>query len=379
MKGSTEGLKNEAGRAALEKGQGRSDKALSDALKNETLRLLKREGALSLKGKLKKMLGRGTEPDPVRWPAGMLMLGLFESGEYEEVESRMKKWLDTGGEIRSPEDLLAMQVFMDMCEKFPECGSRERISEKVRDFLEAWPRDTEGAIIYNRNDALKRVFADGIGMCCPVLSGIAPGLSTGQIGRFLEHCTDRDTGLPCHAYSVSAEGAGGHTTPEKLSSSQDIVNDTDPGQPKNAHIKTYGPGGWGRACGWVLMGIAGACVRSGDGDREKLREMYERAAAPVRARVREDGLWGSFLCEKDSHTDTSASAMILYSEALMGQDVSAGTGALKKYVTPEGRVLSAQGECRDAGDYSEEYGSYPWSVGMTLALFGIAQRKEGTV
>ena len=338
---------------------GRADQI--ESLKKEALRLLSAKKPAGLKEKLKILFGRGTEPDLIRWPEGMLLLGLHESGCREAVRDRFMLWKDGGGEIRSPEDFLALQVFCDI-------GEKDYVLPAVREFLDKWPSDPEGSIIYNKNDPDGRVFADGIGMCCPLLMEADSSLSMKQLTNFCDHGisgssenssgghgTDDIAGLPYHAYSLNSG-------------------------------KVYGPAGWGRACGWILMGVAGSYVRANEDEKVRLSEIYESLAEPVRKRVREDGLWSAFPGEdspegkdtagndtpgKDVPADTSASAMILYSEALMGRDVSRGIEAISKYVTDDGRVLSAQGECRDAGDYSDTYGSYPWSVGMTLALWSV--------
>lgn len=321
-----------------------------ESMKGEARKLLSESRKTSLIGHLKRLVSRDDQ-DYIRWPDGMLLLGLSECGFWDDVMKRFRFWQKTGGRISSPEDLLALQVFADMKvgesngASSPDGGGeaaapdRDYVLLRVREFLDTWPFDSGGSIIYNKNDTESRIFADGIGMCCPILMDIDSSLAVRQLDNFCEHAIDRSTGLPFHAYSRDTK-------------------------------KVYGPAGWGRASGWLLMGTAGAYRKASGEEKEHIGEIYEKLAVPVRNRVREEKIWRENLSDNSAHTDTSASAMILYSEALMGHDVSEQLEVLKKYITPYGRVLSAQGECRDAGDYSNAYGSYPWSVGMTLAVMG---------
>ena len=322
-----------------------------ESMKGEAQKLLSESRKTSLGGYIRRLF-HGDDRDHIRWPEGMLLLGLLECESGEAVTERFRFWQKTGGRIISPEDMLALQVMADARRGSgapDENGGNnpdvEYIFSRIKEFLSSWPADADGSLIYNGNDPDRRVFADSIGMCCPVLMDIDSALAIRQIDNFCENAIDSATGLPFHAYSCYTR-------------------------------KVYGPAGWGRAAGWLLMGTAGACVRASGAERDHLAGVYEKLASPVRSRVREEKIWRSFLNDNSSHSDTSASAMIIYSESLMGRDVSEPLEALKKYITPYGRVLSAQGECRDAGDYSNAYGSYPWSVGMTMAVMGRTLRNS---
>ena len=115
----------------------------------------------------------------------------------------------------------------------------------------------------------------------------------------------------------------------------------------------------------------------------ELKQYYDDLAGVMIDCQRKDGLWGWNIAEKDSQDDTSASAMILYSLSQYPMDkgnagingtsevLQRGMHGLEKYITTDGKVMQCQAECGGFGIYPERFGSYPWSVGMTLAFMAV--------
>ena len=296
--------------------------------------------------------------DPMRWPSGMLLLGLFCADDREEVCSYLDRCIGNGIKVRSVEDTLAGQVMLDMALTSDISESRRskymeqcrRMAEFVRDH----ECDEEGSITYNENRHNGHIYADSIGMICPFV--MRYGQYTGQkeyvdmafrqISNFMDNAADENTGLPYHGYRY-----------------------------KN-HEK-YGMIGWGRAVGWIMMGMAG-CLKADPGSEAVVRteQYYLKLTEAVTGHLNAEGLAGWDMTDPDSQTDTSASAMIFYALSVytpepMKQQVSSitdkGLDSLMKYVTAGGNVMQCQAECGGFGIYPDKFGSYPWSVGMTLA------------
>ena len=316
--------------------------------------------------------------DLIRWPKGMLLLGLLRAGQTDTVCCYLDKWIESGAIVSSLEDVLACQVMLelsvsDTCRKG---GSRYQNSDKdnagsacesVKDpkymtycdktagFIDSYERDSEGSLPYSAKAQNEHIYADSIGMICPFL--VMYGQYTGdsgyidlaalQMSNFMNNAFDDASGLPYHGYRCKD------------------------------HEK-YGMIGWGRAVGWLMMGMAG-CLASGvrSGRMSEINRSYGRLSESVLRCQRADGLWGWNLQDHESQTDTSASAMILYSLSIYkpeDQDerssecIGKGAASLVGFISKDGKVMQGQAECGGFGIYPERFGSYPWSVGMTLAF-----------
>ena len=151
-----------------------------------------------------------------------------------------------------------------------------------------------------------------------------------------------------------------------------------------------------------MMGMSG-CLRAADikerkimagqsvnledrNEMSELKQYYDDLANVLIDYQREDGLWGWNIADTDSQTDTSASAMILYSLSRYPMDkenagisgtsevLQRGMYGLERYITKDGKVMQCQAECGGFGIYPEKFSSYPWSIGMTLAFFASMQK-----
>ena len=333
--------------------------------------------------------------DMIRWPKGMLLLGLMRAGDLEMVCEYLDRWIESGVYITSIEDVFAGQMLLELVWKRHDKSeaavsiSDRRISvytdgsDNMAKYLASCECDEEGSLPYSIKAHNEHIYADSIGMICPFLMmyGINAhqqkyiDMAVLQIRNFMKNAIDEKTGLPYHGYRYKD------------------------------HEK-YGIIGWGRAVGWLMMGIAGClslvnmsennCDQINYGDKSfmtsisnmpqisEIMEEYKRLVDAVLEYQREDGLWGWNIPEVDSQTDTSASAMILYAlsqypdckikqnDHEVSEIIQRGMNGLEKYITKDGKVMQCQAECGGFGIYPEKFGSYPWSVGMTLALFSSA-------
>ena len=332
-------------------------------------------------------------PDMIRWPKGMLLLGLLRAGDIETACEYLDRWIESGADITSIEDVLAGQMIMELAEKHGKSEpaisiSGRRIcvytdcSDNMAKYLSSYECDEEGSMPYSIKAHNEHIYADSIGMICPFLMiyGIKNGqqkyinMALQQINNFMKNAIDDKTGLPYHGYRYKD------------------------------HEK-YGIIGWGRAAGWLMMGMSG-CLRATDieerkaaagqsadlvdcNDMREMKQYYNDMANVLIDRQREDGLWGWNIAEEDSQDDTSASAMILYSLSQYPMDkenagisgtsevLQRGMHGLERYITKDGKVMQCQAECGGFGIYPERFGSYPWSVGMTLAFMAVMNDRCG--
>lgn len=341
--------------------------------------------------------------DVVNWPKGCLMVGLMEQAlllehadnsegralslyAFSEVKDYVDRWIDRGMPVYKIDDCLFGQALLLLAQYLKDsagAGTEDKYmqaADKVYDFILKHDKDVNGSLPYRPAHKTYDIYADGIGMAVPFLVryGVmrqneeAIELGMLQIREFAANALDSETGIPFHAYSVKEE------------------------------LKRYAPG-WGRALGWLFYGV-GACIRTLIGAEgqtrpdsfaelsalRELRMISDKLTETSLQLIRDNGLFGSDLQNPESEVDTSASAMILYgmkygcylsgnSEHCEGFDIalnrekikaaiSKGVDSLRANITEEGLVLGAQGECSGLGLYSDNFGSYPWSVGMALIL-----------
>lgn len=339
--------------------------------------------------------------DIINWPKGCLMVGLMNQATrlmdsdaaddkamavraMGEVQIYLDRWIKKGSQVSWVDDCLAGQALLMLADEFKLeeensfYGSLMSAADKMMQFLYAHDKDAEGALPYRPGHKDGKIFADSVGMVLPfsLMYGIrrededAMELGMNLIDGFMRHGIEFETGLPWHAYSIMGAEEGARTDSEKAK-----LADSDCDTTSSA---VYGDFGWGRAIGWIMYGIGAslADMERAEANRlsivnspvfihakNKLNEYRKQLSETALCYRCEDGLFGSMLKDATSKTDTSASAMILY--GIYGK---IGMEVLEKYITDDGRVMGAQGECLGLGVYSDIYDSYPWSVGMALNL-----------
>lgn len=347
----------------------------------------------------RRILGQKLAPvDPFSWPNAMLgegLLAAFEAaGEkkyLQAVVDHLKRWKSAGYRIYYVDNIMNGSLALwieELLERKAYAFSREEESELLalcREAEEAcadWVRSaalTAGGILPYRTHHPDWLFADTLGMVCPFLCRYGTRekdeallrLGIAQLQHFIEKGMDQRSGLPYHGYD---EKSG----------------------------MKYGIIGWGRACGWMMKGMAEslACLPKEQKEYDSLRIAFERLVNAVLACQRADGGFSWQLEAMEGHKDSSAEGMI--GAAILtgiragllrdGEGQKAGTEQEKRCFVPAcgsfvrqlekaaeesvvlGTVKDCSMECRDFAEYPQVYGSYPWGSGSVLAF--LAQREN---
>ena len=353
-----------------------------DAVRQEAVRLLQLSDDPGIYRRIRRWISENlrNHPQPpidiIAWPKGSLMVGLMHQTEYlqqadnshdrasaimcmAEVKDHLDRWIRRGSPIYTVDDCVAGKALLMLADLYQDIDQKEHAlymqeAAKIADFLKNHPKDQEGSLPYRTYRPNGQIFADGVGMILPfaIHYGLVCGdedlceLGMNQIRNYMEHAFDEEAGQLWHVYELE---------------------DTRLGAPA-----------WGRAAGWIVWGVSEACSFLDKRNKtpgyemtfmeirmyKELMDIRERLTKTVLKYRREDGLFGCLLDDVNSPVDTSASAMILCGMSDTGEI----TYVFEPYITDDGKVLQAQGECIDIGVYSENYASYPWSVGMFLTL-----------
>ena len=184
----------------------------------------------------------------------------------------------------------------------------------------------------------------------------------------------------------------------------------------------YGIIGWGRAIGWLLLGLSeylcdaalyaaeetgfaeetGAAGESaafavGREEHLQVQELAQGICRAVAERVRPDGMLSWQPDCLDGPLDSSATGMIFYAllrmnrfrtahpelpaEVLAGIPqtdpalIDAAAAGLRSCIAEDGKVWYASAECFDFSQYSQQYGNYAWGQGSVLAFLSIYDLK----
>ena len=370
--------------------------------KDTVKRLLKRPGDASIQ-------------DPLFWPAGLLLLGLVETGNPEAQNSArtyLQRHLHAGKahprllhlddalamgaglrlyqkeeerigalEQQSPQEASRLSAipsrFSDLSSRREDFSSRREDfssllheGERFADILRKLPADAEGSLIYNPASGGDDIFADGCGMVSFFFSLLAAckgqdgssylSFAASQLTAFLQHGMDQRSGLPYHGYSL-----------------------------KKGYKK--GIPGWSRAAGWLLMGYTEyliACKKMNGRQSlpdEKLFLPYSQLLQSILNCQREDGALSWILCSSEGAVDTSGLSMLCYAigraegegllaecPTLLPQQIFSLRHSLLPYIREDGLVSGALSACEDFAVHRQIYGSFPWGQGAALAAISLS-------
>jgi rhamnogalacturonyl hydrolase YesR len=232
-------------------------------------------------------------------------------------------------------------------------------------YLQNAPRDADGIIVYNASKS-SSIFADGIGQTSMFLSlygrcfgeDRALDLAKKQLLGFMKNGMDEKSHLPYHGYARREDGS----------------------------IEKKGVLSWGRAAGWLIMGLSEyvSCMRMGrasgadadskEADDTLLLDWYKELTTALLTYTRPDGGYSWQVQAIDGHLDTSATGMILYG-ILNGcgcaqKDMTRGRELFDRE-TSDGKVGNALSSCDDFGVHYQTYGNYPWGQGAGLAFVSL--------
>lgn len=340
----------------------------------ELLHYPKRGMGYRIKRLAKGLLGKGMEPiDKINWPNGLLAVSLVDyymqnknSEEALVIMDCLKKyydrWIRSGCKLYYVDDLVSGMALIEL-HQITGDEKYKKAADKMVQFLYQHERDEAGSYLYRVKQKNGYIFADMVGMVCPFLckygstygDSNAVNLAVSQIQNYLAYGMDEKTGLPYHGYHYESG------------------------------VK-YGIIGWGRAVGWLMIGMA-ETLNYLDKDRpsyELIKQAYRRMVDKVEAYQLEGGLYPWQLSAKEGPVDTSATAMILYAIAksienkvLIGIHKSRmlrGREALLSSVR-EGKIKGCLAECQGFSLYPQVYDAYPWSLGPALSLFVLTKEQ----
>ncbi len=322
--------------------------------------------ALSQKEKIKNgikkyLLHRPvTEPDPFFWPQGLLALGLLNAWRQtgasfclQAVQSHLERWINSDTPCRYVDNAILAYALLEMHANQPSARYRaaaDQIAEKIA----AFPITPDGSFSYRGNYPFY-VFADAIGMVSPFLCRYASltgqekwrELGLKQISNFFQFAMDAASGLPYHGYDAQS------------GVKQGVI-------------------GWGRAVGWLLVGMTDSLIWLPPGpQRQALQQQLSTLVQAVFEWHRDDGYFCWQLAAREGPVDSSATALIGYAVRTAmecGALAPDKNDALKKIEMAlhssvnHGTVENASAECGGFSLYPQRYGAYPWSLGPALLV-----------
>lgn len=322
---------------------------------------------------VKRLIGKEKAVDEINWPTGLLAKSLIEyylqntnSEESERILYYLKKyydrWMKRGCRIQCLDDALSGETLIDM-HLITGDEQYKKAVDGIFQYLLKHETDERGSYPYRPKQKNGYVFADGIGLVCPFLckygktynNSQAIRIAILQIKNYIEYGMDSKTGLPYHGYSYQ--------------------NKTK-----------YGIIGWGRAVGWLMIGISECLtyLEENNMSYKDIKEFYIQLVEKVENYQLDNGLFCWQLETKEGPIDTSATAMILYAIAKTlntnilpksyKSRILQGKEALSNLIY-NGKVYNCLAECQGFSLYPQVYGAYPWSLGPTLSLF-VMMKKE---
>lgn len=335
------------------------------------LELNKRENPASpssLKRIVKSIISRQSiRRDEIFWPNGLVALGIADYAEIGRNSNCREKsgcsnkeeallilseffqaWIKKGSRVVRIDDCVAGSVLLRL---YKELGDESYLNAalKIYDYLRAQDRDLTGAINYRNGGP---VFADGIGQAAFFLHEVATTtndnealrLGERQLNLFIENAVSLDSGLCYHAYKT-AEGAS---------------------------TEMLGLLGWGRALGWLMMGMCKYVSFE-----EEMRNLFSR----ICLFMKKDGLFSWQVNAPEGPSDASATAMIVYSALIAGLSDDPNTNkaisGLVASVDEDGRLQGVQAECRGVGMYPQSFGYYTFGQGIGLSALALARIVQG--
>lgn len=338
----------------------------------------------------------GMTPEKVErysWPQALLAMGLLQAYEQTKdktslnsVFSYLRRWKNSGYPISHVDHVMNGSVALWTeeiltREKREDAESLEALwicregAVICAGWIKAAKKTADGILAY-RSQHPDWLFADTLGMLCPFACryGVQKqdkellNLGIRQLELFFQKGMDEKTGLPYHGYD------------EKTGMKYGII-------------------GWGRACGWMLLGLSqsilwiseqsAACPSSQSVAREgcnRLLLLQQQLLDSVFAWQRADGGFSWQLQAQEGHRDTSAEGMIGYGAWLAAETAVQRSeqwspalsrlAAIMQTSIPKGYVTDCSGECKGFAEYPQVYGTYPWGSGSALAFLAVELFRE---
>lgn len=326
------------------------------------------ESDFSKKEKVKKMinkaLGRNQKAEGFSWHNAFLAQSLEISHKHnnnkEDLNSLINyynRWYEKGIPIDNLDNVMNGTPLIYVYQQTKNDKYKEMIDVLV-DFIITHEKDRLNSLPYRPNSSYS-IFIDSLGMISPFLAYYGKitkdakmiDLSVAQLNNFIEYGFDSNQNLPYHAYTLSYEEKKG------------II-------------------GWGRAVGWLMIGIIDTLehLESNHLEYEKLNAKFNELTITVLKYQKKNGAFSWQLQALEGMNDSSATAMIGYSIikavklGVVDSRYLLNVEEMINYllnVTEEGYVMESSAECLGLGMYPQRQGWYPWSQGPTGSLLSI--------
>ena len=304
--------------------------------------------------------------DHYSWPNALLAAGLSQmqrsvrdNKSKETLVRYFDRWIRKGMPLYYVDNAANGTAILDLYENTGQKKYLEAASG-IAAFLREHKKDEQGDLLYRTRDA-SDIYADTVGMVSPflcrygILSGESFFVKTGvmQIVHFLDGGMDGKSGLPYHGFN-SRTGM------------------------------KYGCVGWGRAVGWLMLGMAEslAAIPEKTPQFPFIQGHLQNLVRAVADCQRQDGSFSWLLPAYEGPADTSATAMIACAmltgirRGCLEEDWTRQVRMAAEFLlscVKSGRVEQCSAECEGFSQYPQRYGSYPWGDGMTLKLFGMME------
>ncbi|MBR1670245.1 MAG: glycoside hydrolase family 88 protein [Butyrivibrio sp.] len=290
--------------------------------------------------------------------------------------------------------------------RIPELADEcKNAADRIYKYLLQAPRDVAGTIVYNYGRSAN-VFADGVGQCSMFLSMYgkcfgdkkALELAKVQLINFRKYGMDFRSGLPYHGYELITNAIAGSSNTVKIKhcvsdeqskdSTESYSGDTPSKDEKKAlsaddagqaGVIKKGVLSWGRAAGWLIMGLSeyvDAANKLQYTDPENLTEWYGELTKTLLSYQRPGGGFSWQVQAVDGPLDTSATGMIMYGILRGADELDASAATLYDSIDSSGRVQSALSSCDDFGVHYQTYGHFPWGQGAALAALSAMLLKD---
>ena len=234
--------------------------------------------------------------------------------------------------------------------------------KKIKDYLFLYPKDKRGSLLYRKSN--DDIYIESVGMICPFLSRYgelyhdqsAIDLAINQIINYLKYGFDSKTSLPYHGYNIKE------------------------------NIK-HGIIGWGRAVGWLLIGMVDSLEYIAPSNQyyKILKYQFDIIIKTTVRYQMDSGDYKWQLTALEGHIDTSATSMISYAikrGVMLGilnrsflHYSNLGLLAISHSIE-KGVVVDSADACIGFGMYPQNYGSNQWAQGPTTALAVLSLDQE---
>ncbi|MFD0588421.1 glycoside hydrolase family 88 protein [Paenibacillus sp. GCM10027627] len=306
------------------------------------------------------------------WQQAALLLGLAEGLEREEqsavraeIDAFLASKFDAGGNWKKAPLHVDSAILAYAVMKVP--GLKIEAYKPAMDNIHKLLLDHVGddeTVRYRKSMSHYR-YVDTIGFVCPFL--VAYGMKFGdpsslelamkQIRAYVRFGFHEQTGLPFHAYDARSHSPLG------------LV-------------------GWGRGLGWFAIGLIDMWdeLPRNHAFRAELRPIIVSFAKAVLNGQQPHGAWNWTVTRSECRADSSATAMLGWYLARAAEiaeiEESAANGALRSLAflrsatRRDGAVDFSQGDTKDIGVYSTQFGLLPFAQGFASRLGQRALRES---